>query len=258
MFLFSRLLQFISDLFYHGAWPFGEFLCKISYSAYIATVIISAFTIISMCYARFQAFCKPLHAQLKVKHAIYVIALIWAVGFAYMIPYAILLNIKTYATSSYCLLNPIWTEDARQAIYDLILFSISYALPIIAVAILNVQIIHNLKMDLIQVISNKYGNVSDGLRRHRSNGNIDLVKKKLRKMSVIIFFAYLVVWLPYWIYVFLVDTNIIKYILASIANIFICYYYNPPFNAAFKSILRFKCRNPQEITLHEFSRSTNV
>ncbi|EDV21963.1 uncharacterized protein TRIADDRAFT_29844, partial [Trichoplax adhaerens] len=85
----STLLQFISDFSYNSTWPFGEFLCKITHSTFIVAVIVSAFSIILMCYARFCAFCTPLQAQPNRRQAVYCIIVIWITGISYMLPYTI-------------------------------------------------------------------------------------------------------------------------------------------------------------------------
>lgn len=285
LFLLANLLQFVSDFTYNYAWPFGEFLCKISYSAFIAAVIVSAFTIMAMCYARYQAFCKPLGFQPNAKHARYSIAVMWIAGIAYMLPYAISLETKVYGTLSYCLLSHLWLKELDRAAYDYILFITSYVIPIITVAVFNIQIIRHLNKDFLTSIKSKHGHKIDGLRCHHRNRNIDIIKKKLCKMSVTIFIVYLLVWLPFWVYVFLLNNGLINFIIDiytpfdchitskilivriftkyltcfhSICNIFICYYYNPPFNFALKSLLGFKRQSSRELILQSCSRSRSA
>ena len=286
LFLLASLLQFISDFSFGGTWPFGDFLCKMSHSAFITTVIVSAFTMTAICYARYQACCKPLGIQPKVKHAKYIIVIMWIAGIAYMLPYAITLETGLYKTSYYCFLSNLWKKDLNRTAYDCILFIISYVIPIVAVGFFNIEIIRHVNKDILSSIKCKYDLKTDGLRCHHRNRNIDVIKKKLCKMSVILFIIYLIVWLPFWIYAFLINNGTIKYIVTtsrtydchivpkiliiriftkyltcfhSIGNIFICYYYNPPFSFAFKSMLGFKRQNSREPILRSSSRTaTNV
>lgn len=283
--LMSTLLQFISDLSYNGSWPFGQILCKATYSFFIIAVIVSSFTITLMCYARFRAFCHPLQDQPKQKQAIYCIIITWVVGIVYMLPYSLLLTTKQFDNSTYCIISPFHAIRYFRGAYDFCLLFFTYIIPIIAVAILNAQIGYHVKTDIFIESSTSSAISSNGLRCHQRDRNIDQVKENLRRMSVIIFTVYLIVWLPFWIYVVLLNTNAIdllltafskydchirykiltvriltKYIACfeSVANIFICYYYNPPFNAAMKSIFTFKTRTSKVTSVRVLPRIATV
>lgn len=267
IFLLFGLLQFISDFQFQNSWPFGGFLCKITYSSFIATGIVSAFSITLMCYARYRAICKPLHVQPNKKQALYCIVAIWVAAIAYTIPYGIVLNITIFRDKPYCLIHPSWQKQPDRSIYDFCLFALTFAVPLVAVAFFNIKVFSNLKLNSGQQSPVKRYDLSDDSRYRQQDESVDSVKEKLRKMSVIIFAIYLFAWLPFWIYVFLINSRIITYILSkyekydchlrnkiliirvftkyltyfySVTNVVICYYCNPHFNAAFKSI--FCCR----------------
>ncbi|EDV21937.1 uncharacterized protein TRIADDRAFT_15905, partial [Trichoplax adhaerens] len=264
LFLISGLFQFISDFLFHGTWPFGSFLCQILYSSFIFTTIVSALTITLMCYARYRAICKSLYVQPNKKQAIYCIGVIWLMAIGYMIPYGMSLKTKTFGKSSYCIvINSSLQSYPNRLIYDACLFALTFVAPVLTVAFFNIQVIRDLAMSPGRQLPEKVFSASDDLQFLQHDQSIDSIKEKLRKMSVIIFVVYLLAWLPFWIYIFLVDTNVMLDLIAiyskydcdfrqkiliirtftkyltyfySISNVIICYYCNPHFNSAFKSI----------------------
>ena len=284
IFLLLGLLQFISDFQYKYTWPFGSFLCKITFSAFIFTTIVSAFSITLMCYARYRAICKPLHVQPSRKQALYCIIVIWAVAIAYMIPYGILLEVGQFHSKEFCFVDSSWQKQGSRFIYDTCLFALTFAIPLVTVAFFNIKVISNLKLSSGQQSPVKSCNLSDDSRCHQQDQSIDTLKEKLRKMSVIVFAIYLIAWLPFWIYVFLLNFKVINSIVStykqydchithkiliirvftkyltyfySVTNVLICYYCNPHFNSAFKSI--FCCRHLSKVKylISDFQYSVN-
>ncbi|RDD38452.1 Neuropeptide FF receptor 2 [Trichoplax sp. H2] len=265
LFLASGLLQFITDIIYRESWPFGEFLCKITYSSFVVTVVVSAFSITFMCYARYRVICLPLNIQPNRRQALYSIIFSWVVAIACMIPYAIVLKITRYGKNDYCVIDSSWGNGGHRPVYDFSIFAITYFMPMLVATYYNIRVIKGLKIG--RSYRSKSHHKLSGNSYYQPDESIDQVKEKLRQMSVFIFTAYLIAWLPYWIYVLLINTKILNAIILQVkkfdchiiskvlivrtftkyiayfystSNVFVCYYYNPHFNAAFKSI--FCCK----------------
>lgn len=137
-------------------WPFGESVCRLIHLVQYLSMVASIFTLVAMSVDRFMAVGYPI----RTKHlrtpsvALAVSVGIWVASLAIASPWPVVYTVRTYDD-----LGPdpveVCADDwgdfrALRPFYFLSLFFVSYALPLIAISVLSVLMLRQLRDSLTQ------------------------------------------------------------------------------------------------------------
>ncbi|EDV22524.1 uncharacterized protein TRIADDRAFT_58844 [Trichoplax adhaerens] len=249
--LTAGLLNFLSAWEMSNQWPFGLGLCQFSQSIGIVTVLVSAYSLVCMSYARNRIITYSLLPPPNLGHCFVSIAIIWCASFAFAAPYMAHIQVLYYNYTfngalieiPYCLQN--WDRTAI-AYYFLATSIVALIAPLICITYFNIRMALSLRP--AKEIKNSRKKKSDHL------------KQQMKKMLVIIVVVFFITYFPYMIFLNLLNFNAIKtnsnsgmYLIrlvlgqatytCSAFNVLICYRFNPHFRRAFRNFLCGLCES---------------
>uniref|UniRef100_A0A8D9FJG2 Tachykinin-like peptides receptor 86C n=3 Tax=Cacopsylla melanoneura TaxID=428564 RepID=A0A8D9FJG2_9HEMI len=191
--VFNCVFNFIYMI--HEDWNFGLTYCAINNHVGIVTVASSVFTLTGISIDRYLAIVRPLKPRMSKRWAQVIILLIWFTSFLLGGPYLLYSRIVVYRYSGKvqrsCIV--IWpdgqaTNSKVDHIYNLVLFFLTYIIPMTAMVIC-------------------YTNMGRELWGSRQIGEMNVrqlecIKSKRRvvKMFIIIVTIFAICWLPYHCY----------------------------------------------------------
>ena len=131
-------------------WPFGEAMCKLVHLIQYASMVASIFTLVCMSVDRYLAVVYPLQTK-HIRRPIIALGAsvaIWIMAVAIAAPWPVF-----YKTRVYDDLGPhpvvVCADDwghlrKDRSIYFLVLFLLTYALPLMAIAVLSTLMVHSI------------------------------------------------------------------------------------------------------------------
>ena len=255
--LTAGILNFLSAWKMGYQWPFGLGLCQFSQSIGIVAVLVSAYSLVCMSYARHRIICYSLMPPPNLIHCCLSIAIIWCAAFAFVAPYMAQLTVVNLnitgpnnitITNSYCW--QVWNRKAG-AYYFLATSIVALIIPLICITYFNIRMGISLRLGK-QLTSN---------RKKKS----DHLKQQMKKMLIIIVIVFFVTYFPYMIFLNLLNFDaiqppkldspefyLVRLILlvlgqatytCSAFNVLICYRFNPHFRRAFRNFLCGLCES---------------
>ncbi|CAH3149748.1 unnamed protein product, partial [Pocillopora meandrina] len=136
--LMSIDLPYILKFFFIWSGWFGTFmgaaLCKFFHSAQVGSLIASVFSLIAVSLDRSFAILYPLETIMTTKVVGFAIVIIWLGALAFMIPVMFVATAKREEETKTVICIEDWSALSRE-IYTLILFVISYAIPLFAITV---------------------------------------------------------------------------------------------------------------------------
>jgi len=223
-------------------WMYGEKFCTFFYPIQTATVYGSVFTLVGLSLSRYWAIIHPFKPQATVRHAKIVIALIWVLSLAFVIPYMTVLRVQ----DDYC--GETWTATQRR-IYTVATVVLQFLLPLFVISIAYTFIVYELKYS-------------------KATLKVDKIKRKETKKVVnlllIITITFALCVLPYHTvglvgefysteFRYFEDINLASYLLLyinSCLNPIIYNVFNERFRETFKelykTVIAYVCRRSQE------------
>ncbi|XP_020902804.1 RYamide receptor-like isoform X1 [Exaiptasia diaphana] len=267
LYIIIALPPFYFDLFELYEWTFSThinrvYFCKIVHFGQYSLPTVSVLTLATIAVDRFFAIAIPLR-RIFTKKAFYIIATaIWLIGAAVASPMFYAQKIKYDDMSGHYYCDEDWSpafEDTRLAsrIYTLLLFSVVYCVPFMAMTIMYTIICKKLWKRKIP-----------GEQNETNNKTLTESRKKVVKMLIVVLIAFIVCWLPIQIISFVweyagVDIPLVVYFICGFlirthASLSPCIYaiFSANYRAGFKKALCYCCvkKNDQLIRNDTCSR----
>ncbi|RWS29452.1 tachykinin-like peptides receptor 86C [Leptotrombidium deliense] len=259
MAVFNAIFNFVFMLQSH--WPFGQMYCSINNFVANLTVACSVFTIAATSVDRYLAIVHPLKPHLSKRTIASIVSLIWIFASFLSLPNLIYSKAITYPYAgreerTVCFL--LWPDgppafSSLDYIYNIMFLILTYALPMILMAIMYTLIGRVL-----------WG--SQGIGEETSiQREVIRSKQKIVKMLIVVVIIFAICWLPYHIY--FVYTHHVPDVVnrAYIQHVYLAFYwlamsnsmYNPliyvwmnkRFRNYFKRVLLCKHQNRVELQL---------
>jgi hypothetical protein len=128
-------------------WYFGVTMCKLVHYLQGVSVSVSVLTLTFISVERYYAICHPLRFQSTLTRTRVVIGIIWTISLALLLPEMFVLDVHRRWPAEFTTLlascRPSWSND-RQTIYQFVLFSVLYVLPLAVMAFAYIQIARRL------------------------------------------------------------------------------------------------------------------
>lgn len=256
--LTAGILNFLSAWEMGYQWPFGLGTCQFSQSIGIVAVLVSAYSLVCMSYARHRIICYSLMPPPNLIHCFLSILIIWFLSFAFVAPYMAHIQVVRFNTTGgdnntiiaipFCL--QVWNKEAI-AYYFLATSIVALIAPLILITYFNIRM----------GISLRLGKDLTSNRKKKS----DHLKQQMKRMLIIIVIVFFITYFPYMIFLNLLNFNAIQssninspefYLVRLITlvlgqatytcsafNVLICYRFNPHFRRAFRNFLCGLCES---------------
>ena len=243
-------VPFHAIIYTTAKWPFGEFMCKFVHLVQYSSMVASVLTLVAMAFDRYMAVGHPL----RTKHmrtpmtAFLTSIIIWILSISMAMPWPIFYTVREYTQygpEPIHLCADDWGAIRKdKPIYFLMLFILGYALPLIAIFILSVMMIHQL-----------WSVSSDA---HYREGSLK-AKRKVTKLVIVVVVVFSVCWLPshvtwlwinfypstwkqtYLFYYLKISSHVLSY-ANSCMNPVIYAFLSTQFRKGFNRALHMKCR----------------
>ena len=168
-------------------WPFGDFMCRFVHLVQYSSMIASVYTLVAMATDRFMAIAYALETKhIRVPCVALLVAVItWIIALAMASPWPIVYSVRTYGNTNvtYHACADDWGQDEKyKRGYFLLLFLLSYAVPVVCIFVLSSLMIRQLW--LIK------GPKGPRFRESRK------AKRKVTKLVIVVVMVFLICWLP--------------------------------------------------------------
>ncbi len=171
-----------------GDWPFGEFMCKFVHLMQYSGMVASILTLVVMSLDRYLAVAHPLgtkHIRTPMK-ALIISIIIWIVSLSIALPWPVFYTVRIYdnfGPEPVAICADDW-GDSRQhkPTYFLILFILSYVLPLLIISILSALMIYQLWR-----LTELEGQAGEESVR---------AKRKVTKLVIAVVVVFFICWLP--------------------------------------------------------------
>ena len=243
-------------------WPFGDFMCKFVHLVQYSSMVSSILTLVAMSLDRYLAVGHPI----KTKHlrtpwiALFISVITWLIAITIALPWPIVYTVRVYHNHGPIAIT-VCADDwggmlSYKPTYFLLLFIFTYALPLFAIFVLSVLMIHQL-----WVI---HGPASEGIRHRQSL----TAKRKVTRLIIVVVLVFGICWLPkhicwlwinyfpkyvpftYTFYYWSITTHILSYANSSM-NPVIYAFLSSQFRKGFHKALR--CTGQRITTKYRFS-----
>ncbi len=174
-------VPFHAIIYSTGVWPLGEIMCKFVHLLQCTSMVASVFTLVAMAGDRYLAVGHPLGTKhLRTPSmALGVSLTIWVLAIALAVPWPIYFTVLEYpGIGAVC--SDMW--DNGKSTYFLLLFVLSYLIPLITIFILSVLMIR--KLWSVQS--------TDGPARESSLK----AKRKVTKLIIVVVVVFCICWMP--------------------------------------------------------------
>ena len=270
LFTIISLFSGVTNLTPSGLWPYGPAMCKLFSVFSQMSVTAVAYSVVCVSYIRFRVICQPFKTPPSPMTAYITVCALWILS----IPLSTVFGVFTqvYAipfgsvTYPFCLrqynnqpltqmqgLSPdIWK------VLTWLIFGVNVAIPLVLILYFTCSIHRELNLQSATVVN-----------INKQADKINAIKKDVKIMNLIISLAFFLTWTPIVILYIISEYNVfaqrqtdtpadsvqryniyrgLNFLFITLCNcygaitIFICYKFNPHFNAAFRRVLFRLCK----------------
>lgn len=284
IFTIIGLFSGVTNLTPSGMWPYGPAMCKIFSVFSQMSVTAVAYSVVCVSYVRFRVICQPFKTPPSPMMAYITVGALWVIS----IPLSTVFGVYTQVYDIRIGSNTAYTFCLRQysnhpltqmeglppEIWKLLtwfIFAVNVAIPLVLIVFFTFSIHRELNLQSATVV-----NVN------KQTDKINAIKKDIKIMNLIISLAFFLTWAPIVILYLISEYNIfgqqpndtaadsvqryniyrgLNFFFITLCNcygaitIFICYKFNPHFNAAFQRVISRLCNIRQNKVIPQQSRS---
>lgn len=167
-------------------WVFGSVMCHLLNFTLVTSVYVSTLTMTAICIDRYRVILNPFKQRISRARAIWVLVVVWILGAAFAMPYAVFYNIHetfTYRSTIRCKMS---LSSTSRDYLTLITFTTQYVIPLIIIAYAYLRIAYFLRSQ-----STPPGDPTQEQQNSQANN-----RRRTIKMLIIVVIVFALCWLP--------------------------------------------------------------